>query len=163
MEKIKEPDYKSQFFGVKILKLSNRGWKTHERVIALDDSEVKYYKKAPKDFLEADDENHLATLGPPKLRAKLIRIYNLGTLDAQDKKSKILKRPEAEACFFKMSFYRDGLLKGAEEDSDEGGSGEEDEDVSRGKSLSRSGTGKPNGTGKAPASLTWYFKCESPG
>ena len=50
MEKIKEPEYKTQSFGVKIFKLSNRGWKTHERVLALDDAEVKYYKKVPKDF-----------------------------------------------------------------------------------------------------------------
>ena len=63
-----------------------------------------------------------------------------------------------------MSFYRDGLLKGAEEDSDEAGGGEEeDEDLSLGKSGSRSGAGKPNGTGKPPASLTWYFKCVSSG
>ena len=80
MEKPKEPDYESQFFAVKIDKLSNRGWKTHERILALDDTEVKYYKKAPKAF--ADDKDDVAALGAPKQRAKLIRIYNLGTLDA---------------------------------------------------------------------------------
>ena len=102
MDKIKEPDYKSQFFGVKILKLTNRGWKTHERILALDDAEIKYYKKAPKDFedttgeMTASDLKNMALLGAPKLRAKLIRICNLGTLDPQDKKSKILKKPEAE-------------------------------------------------------------------
>jgi hypothetical protein len=79
-----------------------------------------------------------------KRSLKLIRIENISKLDDNDTKfSKKLKSNQAFQTYFKIRFFKDGVINGDDDDSDDDNDGDDSKRGGRSKSRGKSVTAKP--------------------
>lgn len=126
---------KLEFFLRKIKKLSTRGWQTHERVVFLNQHFVGYYKKIPANFKE--DFYDCVKKQAPKQRISLKYVIEASEL-SPDEIKKFRKIKSKHNRYFKIVFYKQGLINDGEHDDEDGEQqNEQNSDIKR-----------------------WYLKCE---
>ena len=126
---------KIEFFLRKIKKLSDRGWQTHERVVFLNQHYVGYYKNIPANF--KDDFFDCVKKQVPKQRINLKYVIEASEL-SQEEIKKFRKIKSKHNRYFKIVFYKQGLVNDAEHEDEDGDQhNEQNSDIKR-----------------------WYLKCE---
>ena len=97
-----------------MIKVSNKGWQTHQRVVTLDENHLSYYRKVPKEFEE--DKFEALESEKPKQVLKLLSIVEVCQVAEEDtKKFMKLKDKKAGSIFIKIIFSKDGLVKQAKD------------------------------------------------